>query len=283
MSEETVCSKSAMSRTNGTLTIHQAHELIQRLERVGDFSPAWAQMIIGNHDYAQRIVSFIHEGGHQETVSQQQARQIMGKRFLGIREVAEHLRIVLDNSDLEKVATIPFKKETLEKYKETHLLFLGVVHDSQGFNMVINRLREMFPKGGNPQFTSYRGDKDSHYLEDFAIISKTKLRWYLIRTAILEESRSKEYDEQVKLLQSNEYIENAVVYVYAKILFFLTRGTVIFKNSWTRCFDLSSRGPTYECIGSYGGSYGSCTIAIGCHAQNAPYHIGIAPAIKPEI
>lgn len=141
----------------------------------------------------------------------------------------------------------------------------------------------MFSRGGNPQFDSYRGDRGSDYLKDFTIISRVKLSWYLIRTDILEDSRSQEYDEQVKLLQPNEYIENAVVYVYAKILFFLARGIVIFKNTWARCFDLSSFGPTYECVGSYGGPYGSCSIAIGCHAQDAPYHIGIAPAIKPDI
>jgi hypothetical protein len=269
-----------MSRTNGTLTIHQAHELIQRLEKVG-FNSAWAQRIITNFDYAKRILSFIKEGGQQETASQQLARGIMGPRFLGVREVAEYLGVILTTEELERIATVPFKEETLRKYKETHLLFLGVDHDSQGFNMVINRLREMFPRGGNPQFDSYQGDRGSDYLKDFAIISRVKLSWYLIRTDILEESRSKEYDEQVKLLQPNEYLENAVVYVYAKILFFLARGIVIFKNTWARCFDLSSFGPTYECVGSYGGSYGSCSISIGCKAQNAPYHIGIAPAIKP--
>jgi len=286
MSKKAVCSESAMSRTNSTLTIHQAHELIQRLEKAGSFNSRWAQMIIQNDDYARRIVSFIQEGGQQETASQQQAREIMGERFLGVREVAEHLGIILMTDELKRIAAIPFKEETLQRYKETHLLFLGVNHNPDGHFLTINKLRLMFPRGGNPQFYLYKEDKGSWFdLQNFAIITRPQLGWYFIRTDILEDSRSKGFNEQMKLLQPNEYLENAVLYVYAKILFYLARGITIFKNTWTRCGDLRGKGQkNHTCIGYYGGPYGlCCNIGIGFgYDSEEGYQMGIAPAIKPD-
>ena len=281
VSKKAVCSESAMSRTEA-INIHQAHELILRLEKVG-FDSAWTQRIITNHDYAQRIVSFIREGGQQETINQQKARQIMGDRFIGVREVAEHLGIILDNDQLKRVAYIPFKEDTLQKCKDTHLLFLGVSWNAYGQGLTINKLREMFPKGGNPRFVLYKGDNASWFdLEDFALLITPEIRWYLIRTDILEESRSKGFNEQMRLLQNNEYLENAVVYVYAKILYYLARGIVIFRNTWTRCSDLRDRGPNHISIGSYGDPYGSCEIRVGYGDSQTRHLLGVAPAVKPD-
>jgi hypothetical protein len=285
VSEKAVGSKSAMSRT-GVINIHQAHELIQRLEKVG-FDSAWAQRIITNHDYAQRIASFIREGGQQETVSQQKARQIMDERFLGIRELAEYLGVILDTEELKRVVTIPFKEETLQKYKDTNLLFLGVGWDASGLRLTLNQLRKIFPKGGEPHFDLYEEDKGSWFdLEIFARSTTPELKWYLIRTEILEESRSEGFDEQMRLLRTNEYLENAVVYVYAKILFFLARGISIFNNTFTRCDDVREerreRSHNHVAIGSNGVPYGSCGITVGYTYDGEEDHkLGIAPAVIP--
>lgn len=286
MNGKAVCSESAMGRTRA-ISLHQAHELIQILEKVG-FDSVWAQRVITNHDYAQRITSFIKEGGQQETVRQQKAREIMGERFLGVREVAECLGVVLHDGELKQVATIPFNEETLQKCKDTHLLFLGVKWSARGRQLTINELREIFPRGGNPHFDLYAEDKGSWFdLEIFARSTTPELKWYLIRTDILEESRSKEFDQQMRLLRPNEYLESAVVYVYAKILSCLARGASMFGNTFTRCDDVREerreRNHNHIAIGSHGGPYGSCDIVVGyTYDGEEGYQLGIAPAVKPD-
>lgn len=286
MSGKAVGSENTTMGRTRIISVHQAHELIQRLESRG-FDPIWAQRIIINGDYAQRIVSFIKGGGHQETISQQRAREIMGGRFLGVREVAEHLGVTLQDDELKKIEVVPFKEVTLQKAKDAYLLFLGIIYE-HGQELTINHLREMFPRGGEPRFDLYAEDKGSWFdLEIFARSTTPELKWYLIKTDILEESRSKGFDKQIQLLQTNEYLENAVVYVYAKILFFLARGISIFQNTFTRCDDVREerreRSHNHVAIGSHGAPYGSCGITVGyTYDGEEGCQLGVAPAIKPD-
>jgi hypothetical protein len=179
-------------------------------------------------------------GDFEPSTSQKQTREIMGKNFLGVEEVAEHFGIQLNREELAKIAEIPFTEATLQECKDTHILFLGVNHDKAGKPLTINRFREMFPKDGQPRFYSYQ---DSWYdKEKFATKETPELRWYLVRKSILEESREKTYNQQEKLLKENEERERAIVYIYGMLLMFKATGERLFENDYVWCNDLGSVG-----------------------------------------
>ena len=215
------------------------HEGLITLRKAGMTHQLWAQLT-ESEELARKVVAFIKRGGYEPTTSQKQAREIMGKNFLGVEEVAEYFGIVLTQEELAKVTEIPFSEKTLEECKDTHFLFLGVHHNKEGKPLTITSLREMFPAVGQPKFYSY---EDAWYnKEKFATKETPELRWYLIRKAITKESRSKNFQEQEKLLKEQEYREKAVVYVYGMFLMFKATGERLFENDYVWCTDLGSGG-----------------------------------------
>lgn len=213
--------------------------------------------------------------GVSAQVSQERARNIVGKNFLGAEEVAEHFGIRLSPEEQEKVRQIPFSERTLLECKDSHILLLGVARDDSGNPLTIARLRQMFPRGGQPRFRSY--PKPAAVSESYASKETPQLRWYLIAKGLVEESRSKPYWQQEKLLAENQYRERAVVYVYMMFLMFKARGEYIFRTDlvWS------------SCAGSDG-----APVAAGYFDREGLYvsdwwlrpdvHFGIAPARKPD-
>jgi len=271
--------KSIVSRT---LSIHQEHELLLRLEGVG-LTKELAQRVIENEELATKIIELMKHGGYKPTLSQKRAREIMSYNFLGVEEVAEHFGIFLTKEELTKVADIPFREKTLQECKDTHILFLGVNHDKQGRLLTIVRLREIFSTEAKPIISL--DEKFWYEKKKFATQETLNLRWHLIRKSVLEESRRKSFAQQEKLLKENEYRERAVVYIYGLALMFKARGERIFQNDEVWCSDICSDafGNYHVTIDSHFGLVGLGISARGDDAFDFDRRFGLAPARKPEI
>jgi hypothetical protein len=251
------------------------HEGLITLRKVGMNHQLWAKLT-ESEELATKVVAYIQRGGYDPTTSQKRARKIMGKNFLGVEEVVECFGIQLTQEELTKVAEIPFTEATLQECKDTHILFLGVNHDKEGKPLTINRFREMFPSTGQPRFYSY---EDAWYnKEKFATKETPELKWYLIRKTVTEESRSKNYQEQEKLLKENEERERAIVYVYGIFLMFKARNERLFESDYVWCTDLDSFGPRvlvgfFDSLGLY---------VFYCWGDHCVHDLGLAPARKFE-
>ncbi len=257
--------KSVVSRT---LSVHQEHELLLRLEKAG-LTGKFAQRVIENPALAERVVAHIKRGGHWSSISQQRAREIMKENFFGAEEVAEHLGFLLNNEELSEIAKVPFSEKRLQECKDTYILFLGVDHDRTGKPLTILRLSEIF----SDEFYW----KDWWKKEEFATKETPKLQWYLVRKSILEESRFKTFSQQEKLLKKNEYRERAVVYAYRMLLIHKTRGESLLEG-WVMCKDLTSSNERVG-IGYYIGG-----LQFFHRSDNdSGQYLVLALAIKPEI
>jgi hypothetical protein len=251
------------------------HEGLITLRKAGMTHALWAKLT-ESEELATKFVAYVQRGGYDPTTSQKRAREIMGKNFLGVEEVAECFGIQLTAEELAKVAEVPFTEATLEECKDTHILFLGVNHNKEGKPLTINRFREMFPSTGQSRFYSY---EDAWYdKEKFATKETPELRWYLIRKTVTEESRSKNYQEQEKLLKENEERERAVVYVYGIFLMFKARNERLFETDYAWCTDLDSDG--YRV---FVGDFGSEGLYVHYYWDDYyARHLGLAPARKFE-
>ena len=267
-----------MSRT---ISLGQAHELIEILRKNG-FDSRWAQRIIVNKDFAKRTADFIQRGGVELTSSQKIAKEIMGPNFLGPEAIARYFDIVLTNEQFKQVSEVPFSKQTIEHCKNTHLLCLMADTDNLGNQITINYLCKLFLRTATFTFYHYPRERECWFEhEEFAFRQTPQLGWCLIRKTITLRSRDKTFIEQKKLLSKWQYIERAVAYVYAIILNKLANGEELFSgNTAVNCADETTLPRSRVVVGPY--YLEGLKIDRSYDAQCA-HHIGIAPAIKPEI
>lgn len=139
----------------------------------------------------------------------QEARELFGKDFLGPEAALKTFGVSLTPEEIKTIERIPFSKAELEKAKELGMmLVLRVSHDKEGKPLTINRMREVLAgedKLGNPdkkkQKLFYRQPGEGWYNEEAFAKQAANLGWGLAMKAILEESRSKNWDEQEKVMQ----------------------------------------------------------------------------------
>lgn len=164
------------------------------------------------------------------TDSQQRAKAIMGKNFFGPEEAANHFKAGFTQEQSDALATVPFSDEVLEACKDKHVLVAG-------YPMTILNVRAKAKRG---LFYSYG---DSWYNnQKFAKDEQVEVRWYLIRKTPVDNSTSKNWNEQQALLAAEEETPKACVVVYTIIGHFLNTGERLFENIYVRCSDIDSDG-----------------------------------------
>jgi hypothetical protein len=154
------------------------------------------------------------EGGTPEVrellVELEEAREVLGKDFLGPEAIQKTLEVELDPEELEAISHIPFSRAELEKAKELGMmLVLRVPRTRDGKPLTINAMREMFAKGdtlADPKKKKrqlfYRNKGEAWYdNEEFATKPTTQIGWGLVGKSVLSESTSKTWDEQETLLK----------------------------------------------------------------------------------
>jgi hypothetical protein len=159
------------------------------------------------------------------SLTQEEARDIMGRNFLGTKEVEEHFGELSPEQE-EALTIIPFSKETLEECKDTHILVADI-----GLSIMdLKKLKKC--KGLFHNQTWYEN-------ESFAKLTQQP-SWRLIRKTPVENSLNKSWEEQQSLLNhQTEEVPFARQVVYTASLYRLATGERIFIRH-VRTFDVDS-------------------------------------------
>jgi hypothetical protein len=161
----------------------------------------------------------------EREMTEQYAREIMGRNFLGTKEVEEYFG-KLSPEQQEALSIIPFSKETLESCKDTHILVADI-------GLSIMGLKKLESCKG---LLAYREDW-SKFLESI-VTGKDQPSWRLIRKTPIENSFNKGWKRQQTLLNpQTDEIPLARQVIYTTILHFLATGERLFETFYVRTND----------------------------------------------
>lgn len=211
-----------------TLSVHKEHELLLKLETAG-LNDELAQRVIDSkgNDLAAKVVRLIQNGGFEPTTSQKRAREIMGKNFFGIEETIEQFEVDPSRQQLAALSEIPFSEAVLEKSKNTHVLVAV-------FPLSILEIRgKVNSKLFNDQL---------HYDEQSFAKECSEVSWQLVRKTPVDNSTSKNWQEQQALLGKDDEVPTAQVMVYTIIGHYLATGKRLFGDIHVRTSSVDSGG-----------------------------------------
>jgi hypothetical protein len=168
----------------------------------------------------------------EREMTEQYAREIMGRNFLGTKEVEEHFGELSPEQE-EALSIIPFSKETIEECKDTHILVADI-----GLSIMdITKLKNC--KG---LIFEYNGFEAESFTKD-----TNQPSWRLIRKTPVKNSFSKTWKKQRSLLKhQTDEIPFARQVVYTTILHFLATGERLFEKVYVRTNNV---GPDRDHIG----------------------------------
>jgi len=168
--------------------------------------------------------------------SQNRAREILGRNFLGIEVATKHFDAAFTSETPVALASVPFSESTLEECKTTHLLVAG-------FPMTVLDVRANTTRGSKA-FDSYAYGEIWFNTERFATTEKVNLGWYLLRKEVVSGSVERSFWQQQTMLSPKEEVPRACELVYALVLYFLalTQGRHLLLDCAARCIDLDSLG-----------------------------------------
>jgi len=154
------------------------------------------------------------------SLTQEQAREIMGRNFLGTKEVEEHFG-ELSPEQQEALSIIPFSKETLESCKDTHILVADIGLSVMDITK-LKKCKGLFHK--------------NHWYKNYLFPNLTQQpSWRLIRKTPVKNSFDKNWEEQQALLDpQTDEIPLARQVVYMMILRFLATGEWLFEKVYVR-------------------------------------------------
>ena len=211
--------KAMVSRT---LSVHKEHEFLLKLETAG-LNDDLAQRVIDSkgNDLATKVVRLIQNGGFEATTSQKRAREIMGKNFFGIEEAIKHFGVNPTRQQLAALSEIPFSEAVLEESKNSHVLVAV-------FPLSI------FEIGGKVKYDLFYSHENAWYNRDAFAKKRGEVAWQLVRKIPIDNSTSKNWNEQQLLLGQDEEVPNANVMVYTIIGHFLATGERLFEHIYVR-------------------------------------------------
>ncbi len=187
------------------------------------------QTPIDDPDFRQRLVTFWQRRAIvvevQETDSQKAARDIMGRNFLGLPEVAQYYGD-LSEEQTAALAEVPFSEDTLRTCAESHVLMADI-------GLSILDVRQKACKGLFYSQDWFNG-------EQFARETEKAACWRLIRKTPVDDSTSKAWNEQKKLIADTDEIPSARQVVYMIILNFLATGERLFETLYVRTSSVPS-------------------------------------------
>jgi hypothetical protein len=195
----------------------------------GDNADAVITRINTDPNYVERIVRFAMNGGFVPTSSQNEARAIMGGNFFGVEEAVKHFGVNPTEQQLVALKEIPFSQEILKAHWKTHILIAV-------FPISILGIR------GKDERKLFYSHQDAWYNNQKFAQNAGTLGWKLVRKTPVEDSFSKNWAEQQKLLAKTEETPTAQVMVYTIIGHFLATGKRLFENVNVRTSDVDSGG-----------------------------------------
>ena len=244
------------------LSVHKEHEFLLRLETAG-LNDELAQRIIDSkgNNLAIKVVRFIQNSDFKPSTSQKRAREIMGKNFFGVEEAIKHFGVTPTDRQRVALSEIPFSEEVLEQSKKTHILVAV-------FPLSILEIRG---KVDSKLFYN----QDWYNKEDFAK-DHGEVSWQLVYKTSVDNSTSKNWQEQQALLGKDDEVPIAQVMVYTIIGHYLSTGERLFEQIYVRCLDITSDGARVDV-----GYFDQNGLHVNYHWDDCRYSdIGLASSRK---
>jgi hypothetical protein len=162
-------------------------------------------------------------------------KKLFGKNFIGVDElamIASELGIQLPMI----VPEIPYTKTELKSHSADCLLILGSEKMHDGSFLTLKSLRNRF---GTKQDVSEPCfyNQDWYMKEDFIKIG-LKIKWYLIRINIYEDSRS----VLPEILEKKYKFPMAVLCAYVFFAYWFYTKTILWKYDFVWCSDIDHNG-----------------------------------------
>jgi len=209
------------------------------------------------------MVRLIQNGGFEPTTSQKRAREIMGKSFFGIEEAIKHFGVNPTRQQLATLSEIPFSEAVLEQSKDTHVLVAV-------FPLSILEVR------GKVERKLFYSHEDAWYNKQSFAKERGEVTWQLVRKTPVDNSTSKNWQEQQALLSKEDEVPTAQVMVYTIIGHYLATGERLFERIYVRTSSVDSVG-----LRVLVGYFGSGGLSVRSHWDAYRYaYLGVSSARK---
>lgn len=217
----------------------------------------------------------------QNISSIDQAKEIMGKNFIGVEEilkVAEWTDFPKKQEDYGTIPAIPYSPDFLKSVREEYLLILGVPVDENRNPLTLNVLRNFYgidPTIKEPCFYN----QDWYLREEFANKTTLELKWYLIRKKVIEDTRGKRPEEIVESMKKGQEFPSALLTAHTFFLYYLLNKEKLWETDFVWCEDKEGNGDRI-----YTGRY-TDPRGINKSGFNIHRHLSIRPAygLAPQI
>ena len=168
------------------------------------------------------LLSFLGIGG--ETTSPGLAKEIMGEWMITVKEVEETVHKKFEESDLQKLADIPWPEETLRNCADSYVLF-------PGFRATLEDIRHEYGPGTGWNERSI-----------YSFTSKVRPCWYLMSARNSESRGLGTFKEDLKALRSGETFPNVPEVAFLIVLLDRVRGIKLFPENVVRCRERAGSG-----------------------------------------
>lgn len=206
----------------------------------------------------------------------QDAKQIMGKNFIGPNELSL-IATELGIAPIKNIPVVQHDGKTLKRVSKDYLLILGVSKMKDGKPLTLNNMRVHFgwdPIVSEPCFYN----QDWYLKEKFASKTVLKNRWYLIRKDVLRETRGVRPDILEGKLKKGEQFPSAILTAFTFFAYyFLNDGTKLWNHDFIWCNDKDKNGDRI-----YTGRY-TDPKKINKNGFNIHRHLSIRPAYGATI
>jgi hypothetical protein len=211
-----------------TLSVHKEHELLLKLETAGLTEPL-AQKVIDSkgNELAAKVVKFIQNGGFEPATGQKRACEIMGTNMFGVEEAIQYFGVNPTRQQTFALSEIPFSEEVLQKAKDTHILIAV-------FPLSIFEIRGRVD-------SKLFCDQSWYNAESFAK-EHGEASWQLVRKTPVDNSTSRNWEEQLSLIGEEDEVPTAKVMVYTIIGHYLATGERLFEHIYVHTSSVDSVG-----------------------------------------
>jgi len=241
------------------------HELVVTGRKVGADRVFYARLA-HNEKLFGKVVSFVRD---YSSTTQERAREIMSKNFFGVEEAVKHFGVNPTRQQLAVLSEIPFSEAVLEESKYTHVL---VAVFPLSILEIRDKVKHIELPSGQPLLSA-----QSWYDEESFAKERGEVTWQLVRKTPVDDSTSKNWQEQQALIAKNDEVPSARVMVYTIVGHYLATGEHLFEHIYVRTSSVGSDG---RCVDV--GGFGSDGLFVDDDWVGAPGGgLGVSSARKP--
>lgn len=168
-----------------------------------------------------------------DTVSIEQAKNIMGNNMIGPNELS---KIDFLSTESTVIPAIPYSEDELEKRKNDYLLILAIDHLSDNKETTIRNLIYFFGKDPDISEPCFY-NQDWYDNEDF-IDETINTEWFMIRKNVYEDSRAVQPTELEKIHK----FPSAINCTYAFFVAWAVLGVKLWYHDFIWCSDTDHNG-----------------------------------------